>query len=81
MKEPKANPRCTPENPVQFNSLTTHIFDPDDPYFISDAEFGVKESLMAKFEPIEDSAKQAENGFDGLYYDVEHNFVLAPNDG
>ena len=43
MKEPKANPRCTPENPVQFNSLTTHIFDPDDPYFISDAEFGVKE--------------------------------------
>ena len=36
---------------------------------------------MAKFEPIEDSAKQAENGFDGLYYDVEHDFVLAPNDG
>ena len=58
MKEPKANPRCTPENPVQFNSLTTHIFDPDDPYFISDAEFGVKESLMAKFEPIEDSRER-----------------------
>lgn len=36
---------------------------------------------MAKFEPIEDSAKQAENGFDRLYYDVEHDFVLAPNHG
>lgn len=64
-----------------YDPLTTHIFDPDDPYINSDAVFGVKESLMAKFEPIEDSAKQAENGFDGLYYDVEHNFVLAPKDG
>ena len=64
-----------------YDPLTTHIFDPDDPYINSDAVFGVKESLMAKFEPIENSAKQAENGFDGLYYDVEHNFVLAPNDG
>ena len=64
-----------------YDPLTTHIFDPDDPYINSDAVFGVKESLMAKFEPIEDSAKQAKNGFDGLYYDVEHNFVLAPNDG
>ena len=64
-----------------YDPLTTHIFDPDDPYINSDAVFGVKESLMAKFEPIEDSAKQAENGFDGLYYDVEHDFVLAPNDG
>lgn len=64
-----------------YDQLTTHIFDPDDPYIDSDAVFGVKESLMAKFEPIEDSAKQAENGFEGLYYDVEHDFVLAPNEG
>ena len=64
-----------------YDQLTTHIFDPDDPYIGSDAVFGVKESLMAKFEPIEDSAKQAENGFEGLYYDVEHDFVLAPNEG
>ena len=64
-----------------YDPLTTHIFDPDDPYINSDAVFGVKESLMAKFEPIEDPAKQAENGFGGPYYDVEHDFVLAPNDG
>ena len=64
-----------------YDPLTTHIFDPDDPYIDSDAVFGVKESLMAKFEPIEDLAKQAENGFDGLYYDVEHDFVLAPENG
>ncbi len=60
-----------------FDPLTTHIFDPDDPYIRSDAVFGVKESLMARFEPIEDAAQQREAGFDGLYYDVEHDFVLA----
>ena len=64
-----------------YDPLTTHIFDPDDPYIDSDAVFGVKESLMAKFDPVEDPAKQAENGFDGLYYDVEHDFVLAPKNG
>ncbi|TIU30274.1 MAG: 6-chlorohydroxyquinol-1,2-dioxygenase, partial [Mesorhizobium sp.] len=29
-----------------FETLTTHIFDPDDPYINSDAVFGVKESLL-----------------------------------
>lgn len=64
-----------------YDPLTTHIFDPDDPYIDSDAVFGVKESLMAKFDPVENPAKQAENGFDGPYYDVEHDFVLAPKNG
>jgi len=63
-----------------FDPLTTHIFDPDDPYINSDAVFGVKESLMARFDPIDDPVKQAENGFSALYYDVEHDFVLAPID-
>ncbi len=60
-----------------FESLTTHIFDPDDPYIHSDAVFGVKASLMAKFERIEDAAAIAEAGFDEPYYLVEHDFVLA----
>lgn len=60
-----------------FEDLTTHIFDPDDPYIHSDAVFGVKESLMAKFDLIEDPAMIAEAGFDGPYYLVEHDFVLA----
>ena len=60
-----------------YDPLTTHIFDPDDPYIGSDAVFGVKESLMAKFNPIDDPAKQAAAGFAGRYFDVEHDFVLA----
>lgn len=60
-----------------FESLTTHIFDPDDPYINSDAVFGVKESLMAKFDRIEDESAQADAGFKAPFYLVEHDFVLA----
>ncbi|WP_147124279.1 intradiol ring-cleavage dioxygenase [Shimia ponticola] len=61
-----------------YETLITHIFDPDDPYIHSDAVFGVKESLLAKFDLIEDPAKIAEEGFEGPYYEVIHDFVLAP---
>ncbi|MEX0308662.1 MAG: intradiol ring-cleavage dioxygenase [Tateyamaria sp.] len=60
-----------------FETLTTHIFDPDDPYIHSDAVFGVKESLMAKFDLVEDPDRIAANNMDGPYYEVVHDFVLA----
>lgn len=61
-----------------FEDLTTHIFDPDDPYIHSDAVFGVKQSLMARFEPISDPAAIAEAGMSGPFLRVVHDFVLAP---
>lgn len=60
-----------------FETLVTHIFDPDDPYIHSDAVFGVKESLLARFERVEDETRIAQAGFDGPYYEVVHDFVLA----
>lgn len=61
------------------DELTTHIFDPDDPYIDSDSVFGVKKSLIADFRKVEDAGKVSEAGFDGPYYwDVEFDFVLAP---
>jgi len=60
-----------------YETLVTHIFDPDDPYINSDAVFGVKESLLAKFDWIEDSARIAEAGMSGPYFEVVHDFVLA----
>lgn len=60
-----------------FESLTTHIFDPDDPYIGSDAVFGVKESLLAKFERIEDAPRAAELEFKDWFWQVQHDFVLA----
>lgn len=61
-----------------YDELTTHIFDPEDPYIDSDAVFGVKRSLLADFVKVDDPGKSAELGFDGPYWDVEFDFVLAP---
>jgi protocatechuate 3,4-dioxygenase beta subunit len=61
-----------------FETLITHIFDPDDEYIHSDAVFGVKESLLAKFDLIEDPARIAAEGAKGPFYAVVHDFVLAP---
>jgi len=60
-----------------FETLTTHIFDPDDPYINSDAVFGVKESLLAKFDRTNDPARAQAYGFEGEFWDVKHDFVLA----
>lgn len=61
-----------------FETLITHIFDPDDDYIHSDAVFGVKESLLAKFDLIEDPARIAAEGAKGPFYEVVNDFVLAP---
>jgi len=61
-----------------YDTVTTHIFDPDDPYINNDAVFGVKESLIAEFNRVEDPARSAEVGFDGPYWDIEFDFILAP---
>ena len=61
-----------------YDELTTHIFDPDDPYIGSDAVFGVKESLLATFNRVDDPARLDEMGFGApFFWDVEFDFVLA----
>ena len=59
------------------DTLTTHIFDPDDPYINSDAVFGVKESLLAEFVKVEERERSAALGFDGPHWEVDFDFVLA----
>ena len=61
-----------------FAPLVTHIFDPGDPYIHSDAVFGVKESLLAEFQRIEDPARIEAEGLEGPFWLVEHDFALAP---
>ncbi|MEM8852090.1 MAG: intradiol ring-cleavage dioxygenase [Pseudomonadota bacterium] len=60
-----------------YQTLTTHIFDPHDRYIDSDAVFGVKESLLAEFVMVEDPAAIKEAGFEGPFWDVAFDFVLA----
>jgi catechol 1,2-dioxygenase len=60
-----------------FDTLTTHIFDPDDPYIDSDAVFGVKKSLLAEFRKIDDPEAAAKVELSAPFYDVEFDFVLS----
>ncbi len=60
-----------------FETLTTHIFDPDDPYINSDAVFGVKESLLAEFRRVDDAERTRQLEFEGWFWEVEYDFVLA----
>ena len=61
-----------------FASVTTHFFDPDDPYIASDAVFGVKASLMAKFDHVADPARAAAVGTSAPFWEVRNDFVLVP---
>jgi hydroxyquinol 1,2-dioxygenase len=60
-----------------YDTLTTHIFDPDDPYIDSDAVFGVKKSLLAEFRKIDDPAAAAKVELSAPFYGVEFDFVLS----
>ncbi|WVT76589.1 intradiol ring-cleavage dioxygenase (plasmid) [Sinorhizobium chiapasense] len=64
-----------------YETLITHIFDPDDPYIHSDAVFGVKQSLLATFRHVEDPARAREYGFSDRFWEVNHDFVLARSKG
>jgi len=62
-----------------YETVTTHIFDPDDPYIGNDAVFGVKESLLGNFQKIDAEDKRIDMGFDGTFYwDLEFDFRMAP---
>lgn len=58
--------------------LVTHIFDPDDAYINSDAVFGVKESLPAKFDKAIAPDEIARAGVTRPFLRVKHDFVLTP---
>lgn len=60
-----------------YETLTTHIFDPDAPYINSDAVFGVKETLVARFDKAHYAARAQEHGFAGDVWEVDYDFVLA----
>jgi len=63
-----------------FETVITHIFEPNCQYLREDAVFGVKESLVGNFERIEDPARAAQLGFaDSPYFwQVTTDLVLAP---
>ncbi|MGB5903039.1 MAG: intradiol ring-cleavage dioxygenase [Xanthobacteraceae bacterium] len=61
-----------------FETLTTHIFDPTDPYIDSDAVFGVKKSLLARIDQVNDSERAKQLEFSNPFWEVKFDFVLSP---
>jgi catechol 1,2-dioxygenase len=61
-----------------YRPVTTHIFDAEDPYLDSDTVFGVKDSLIYRFEPVDDPRRAAEYGVRVPFLTVTVDFVLAP---
>lgn len=61
-----------------YDPVITHIFSPDCQYLAEDAVFGVKDSLIATFDRVEDPAQIEEAGFGRPFWSVNWDFVLAP---
>lgn len=64
-------------NASGYQTITTHIFTPDDPYLESDAVFGVKQSLIVDFVKTDDPDMARELGFEGPFWQTTCDFVLA----
>jgi hydroxyquinol 1,2-dioxygenase len=60
-----------------FEPVVTHIFTPDCPYLDEDAVFGVKESLIADFQRVDDPSKAKALEFVNPFWSVNWDFVLA----
>lgn len=59
-------------------AVTTHLFVADSPYLDSDAVFGMKESLVAKFNRHEPGRAPTGEAVATPFYTVEYDFRLRP---
>jgi protocatechuate 3,4-dioxygenase beta subunit len=59
-------------------TLTTHLFVEGDAYLDSDTVFGVKDSLIVDFKPVDDPTEAANKGFSGPFREATYDFVLEP---
>jgi protocatechuate 3,4-dioxygenase beta subunit len=62
-----------------YEPVTTHLFDSIDPYLNEDAVFGVKDSLIVKFEEHNTRDEAAKKyGIEPPFCTTEYDFVVAP---
>ncbi len=66
-----------------WDTVITHIFEPNCPYLNDDAVFGVKASLIGDFKHRTGAEAAGAAGFAGIdsFWEVEADFVLAPSTG
>jgi catechol 1,2-dioxygenase len=62
-----------------YEPVTTHLFDSEDPYLGSDVVFGVKPSLVCRFERCETTDEAArEAGLEAPFWRARYDFALKP---
>jgi catechol 1,2-dioxygenase len=62
-----------------YHPVTTHLFDPVDPYLDSDAVFGVKDSLITDFTLHDTSDSDAKRfGMTPPFCTAKFDFLLSP---
>ena len=59
-----------------YETVITHVFAPDCPYLGEDAVFGVKESLVGRFEKVDDPARAASFAVASPFWLTAPSFVL-----
>lgn len=60
-----------------YQDVTTHIFAPDCQYLGSDPVFGVKQSLIAEFDRVDDAAMASQLELPNPFWSVDWEFVLT----
>ncbi|MDE2565467.1 MAG: hydroxyquinol 1,2-dioxygenase, partial [Burkholderiales bacterium] len=61
-----------------FETLVTHLFREPDPWLDSDAVFGVRSSLVVRFERHEAGTAPDGTAMAGPFHVLRHRLVLAP---
>lgn len=61
-----------------FDTIVTHLFDPECQYLREDTVFGVKDSLVAAFERKVGPGEGEDADMNGDYWSVNWDFVLSP---
>ena len=64
-----------------FKPVTTEVFVEGDDYLDSDAVFGVKESLVARFVKSDSAEDAARWGMPTPFHEMRYDFVLEPGEG
>ena len=60
-----------------YDPIITHIFTPDSEYLSEDAVFGVKETLIADLDKVDDPAEGNRLGIATPFWLISWNFTLA----
>lgn len=61
-----------------YKTLITHVFQEGDPYLDSDAVFGVKNALIARFERHEPGLAPDGKHMEGAFFTMHYDFILVP---